>query len=637
MGKILLLSQDVINKIAAGEVVERPKNVIKELVENSIDAGSTKIVITIKNGGKDYMSIFDNGTGIEKEDIQNAFLPHATSKIRTDEDLYSVLSLGFRGEALASISAVSTVALTTKTVSDSVGTKIVVSGGNVISEEDVSFNVGTHIEVTNIFENVPARAKFLRKSVTESSVITEYVQKVAISNPSISFKFINNGTVILETTGNGDLKEVFYRIYGREVLNDALIVDYQDEFIKASGIICKGSTYRANRNYENFFINSRIVKSNVLRKAVEDAYKGRLPIGKYPVFSIALNINPTEIDINVHPSKEEVRFTDEDIIYETIYNAVSKVLGSDINIPKAKSSYVEKVFTNVVESVPITIKEITSEILENVKTEVKEITPVETTTTQNKTKLSFADSKDFENSKSYIDITDDLLKKTEKINETKTEIVNEVQVKEVEEVKVPSLYENKFFNNVKIIGQLFDTYWLIEADGTSYIIDQHSAHEKILFEEYMHSFKYRNIDTQILLMPISLILSESESRVLDENIEVFEKLGFSVEEFGKNTYAIREIPYVFETITPSFFMDLLENIKELGKNKENLSDIYEERIITMSCKAAVKANDKLSFQDVRVIIEKLTKLDNPFNCPHGRPTIVELPKSEIEKMFKRVL
>ncbi len=631
MGKILLLSQDVINKIAAGEVVERPKNVIKELVENSIDAGSTKIVITIKNGGKDYMSVFDNGSGIAKEDINNAFVPHATSKIKTDEDLYSVLSLGFRGEALASISAVSTVTLTTKTESDSVGTKIVVSAGNTISEQDISFNVGTHIEVTNIFENVPARAKFLRKSVTESSVITEFVQKVAISNPSISFKFVNNGTTILETTGNGDLKEVFYRIYGREVLEDSLPVVYENEFIKIDGIICKGSTYRANRNYENFFINSRIVKSNVLRKAVEDAYKGRLPIGKYPVFSLALTIDPTEIDINVHPSKEEVRFTDEDIIYNRIYEAVAKVLGNDINIPKAKSSYVEKTIVDMVESIPITIQEITTEILENVEVTIKEFEPISKISEAIKPKISFADSSDFEKNKTYIDISPEVLEKIDRKVEVK-----ELVVEEVKEV-IPPLYENKFFNNVKIIGQLFDTYWLIEADGTSYIIDQHSAHEKILFEEYMHSFKYRNIDTQILLMPISLILSESESRVLDENIEVFEKLGFGVEEFGKNTYAIREIPFVFETITPSFFMDILENVKELGKNKENLSEIYEERIITMSCKAAVKANDKLSFQDARVIIEKLTKLDNPFNCPHGRPTIVELPKSEIEKMFKRVL
>ncbi len=640
MGKILLLSDDVINKIAAGEVVERPKNVIKELVENSIDAKSTKIVITIKNGGKDYMSVADNGSGILKEDIPNAFLPHATSKIKTDDDLYSVLSLGFRGEALASISAVAKTTLTTKTEQDNLGTKISVFAGEVVEEKEVSFNTGTLIEVEDIFSNIPARQKFLKKAVTESSVITEFIQKIAICYPNIAFKFINNSTTILETTGNGDIKEVFYRIYGKDVVLDSKDIAFENDEIIIKGLICKGSTYRANRNYENFYINNRIVKSNVLRKAVEDAYKGRLPIGKHPVFAINFDIKPTEIDINVHPSKEEVRFSNEEEIYEALYNVVSNTLSDDINIPKAK--YVEKNKPlDIVEEV--TIKDINIDLLE--KTEIER--------EKEKEKLVFADSNDFNENKTYIDIAninfkDEFVEKEniEKKDFSYTEkpIVNNKDSIEYTEIKKEidkpvrkSIYANKFFNNVNIVGQIFDTYWIIEADSTSYIIDQHSAHEKILYEEYMDSFRNRSIDTQIMLMPISLILNESESIVLEENMELFNKLGFDVETFGKNTYAIREIPFVFETITPSFFMDLLENIKSLGKNIDSLSEMYEEKIISMSCKAAVKANDKLSFADARVIIEKLTKLENPFNCPHGRPTIVELSKSEIEKMFKRVL
>ncbi len=620
MGKILLLSEDVINKIAAGEVVERPKNVIKELVENSIDAKSTKIVITIKNGGKDYISILDNGTGILKDDLTNAFLPHATSKIVTDKDLYSVSSLGFRGEALSSISAVSRVSLTTKTETDIVGTRIVVEGSKIVDESEVSFNSGTLIEVSEIFANVPARLKFLKKATTESSIITEFVQKIAFCYPDISFKFVNNGTTILETSGNGNLEEVFYRIYGRDVKEDLIEVDFKSENLSISGLICKGKTYRANRNYESFFINKRIIKSNVLRKAVEDAYKGRLPIGKFPIFSLSIELNPSEIDINVHPSKEEVRFTDDDFMYDVLFEQISKALNQEINIPTASV---------------VSYKKEDEKVLPNA-TQIEEVIELKSDYIP-KDKFNLRSSKNFDESKSYIEIKDiniDNLVETIEIKK------DEPIIKEVVEVLKPKigLYENMFFKNVSIKGQLFDTYWVIEADNTSYIIDQHAAHEKILYEEFMYEYKNKEVNTQMLLMPISLILSEEESRVLDENIELFEKFGFEIEEFGKNTYALRSVPFVFDTLnTPSFFMDILENIRSLGKNFDSVAEIYEEKIISMSCKAAVKANDKLSFSDAKTIIEKLTKLNNHFNCPHGRPTIVELKKSEIEKMFKRVL
>ncbi len=616
MSKILLLSEDVINKISAGEVVERPKNVIKELVENSIDAKSTKIEIKIKDGGKEYISVFDNGTGIEKDDIKNAFLPHATSKIVTDKDLYEVQSLGFRGEALSSICAVAKVSMTTKTEELEAGTRVVVQGSNVIEEKEVPFNRGTLIEVSNIFENVPARLKFLKKATTESATITDFVQKIAICYPQISFKFINNNTTILETSGNGDLKEVLYRIYGREIQSDLIDVDYESDSISIKGLICKGASYRANRNYESFFINNRIVKSDIMRKAVEDCYKGRLPIGKFPIFALSITVSPSDVDINVHPSKEEVRFSDDDMIYDILNKVIYKALNSVVNIPKATVVHEKKPVNNFVEI--IEIDDVIIKEIEAPKVSVIEPTPTPIPIpTEIVKELSFNDAK------------------TEK---KKTEVIVDIIKDEVVVPKKPSLYENKFFKNVSIVGQLFDTYWLIEADDTSYIIDQHAAHEKILYEEFMFSYRNHDISTQMLLMPMSLMLSEEESIVLEDNIPLFEKFGFEIEQFGKNTYAIRSVPFVFESAnSPSFFLDILENIRKLGKSVENLSEIYEEKIISMSCKAAVKANDKLSFNDARVIIEKLTKLENPFNCPHGRPTIIEFKKSEIEKMFKRIM
>lgn len=626
MAKIKLLSEDVINKISAGEVVERPKNVIKELVENSIDANSTKIIVSIKNGGRDYMSITDNGSGISKDDVRTAFLPHATSKIETDDDLYSVLSLGFRGEALSSICAVSTVTLTTKTDNDDTGKKITIEGQNVLEEIEVPFNTGTKIEVTNIFKNVPARLKFMKKASVESSYITEFMQKIALCYPQIAFKFVNNDTTILDTSGNGDIKEVFYKIYGKEVQNDLIEVAYKDNDISISGAICKGSSYRANRNYQSFFINNRIVRSDVLRKAVEDAYKGVLPIGKFPIFAIHIFVDPSSIDINVHPSKEEVRFSDDAFMYDLMYKVISENLHEIINIPKAIREPLE-----IEPEVKIIHNEKTEYITEKIK-------PYQTDFSsfyngiEKAENLSLSDSivEKVTPSNEYIDIVD-VIDKIDYKHYHNNSVTKNVSLKE-------NLYPNKFFNNVKIVGQIFNTYWIVEADNTSYIIDQHSAHEKILYEEFMHSFKNHNISTQILLMPISVILTEEESNVLNDNLELFTKFGFDIEIFGKNTYAIRSVPYVFESVnSPAFFLELLENVRMLGKNIDNMPEMYEEKIISMSCKSAVKANDNLSYKDATVIIEKLMKLENPFNCPHGRPTIVELTKTSIEKMFKRII
>lgn len=647
LGKIKLLSESVINKISAGEVVERPKNVIKELVENSIDAKSTKIVVTIKEGGKAYISVLDNGTGIEKEDLYIAFMPHATSKIETDDDLYSVLSLGFRGEALSSISAVSEVTVTSKTSDMVVGNMVTVSGKNFWEEKEVPFNDGTLIEVKNIFQNVPARLKFLKKSSTESALITEFMQKIAFCYPEISFKYVNNGTVILETSGNGNLKEVFYRIYGKEIEKGLVDVYAKYDDVVIDGVICKGDSYRGNRSYGSFFINKRIVKSSILQKAVEDAYKGRLPIGKFPIFALSITVDPSSIDINVHPSKEEVRFSDDDLMYEYMFKAVKNKLDEQVAIPKIVTKDDDKSIKQdnlsyEFESLDIGSLKLNdsenSENTTNTENNINSNANIIETRLGSKVIDTYEDEQ-AEDLKGLVDVIEDTYK------DAKGDYNKHKEKREKKENSANSsnkiqeeLYPNKFFNDVVIVGQVFGTYWIIEADNTAYIIDQHSAHEKILYEEFMYSFRNHDVSTQMLLMPISIILTEEESNVLNENIDLFSKFGFEIEIFGKNTYAIRSVPFVFESVnSPAFFMDILENVKNIGKNMDNMTDIYEEKIISMSCKSAVKANDKLSYMDAKALIEKLTKLENPFNCPHGRPTIIELPKTSIEKMFKRIV
>ncbi len=641
MADIKILTDQMINKIAAGEVVERPASVVKELVENSIDAGATLITVEIANGGKDLIRISDNGCGIKREYVETAFLRHATSKIENIDDLRNVMTMGFRGEALSSIASVSQVELTTKTIDDNLGYKVELEGGKVTNKEEVAYLDGTSLRIKNLFYNVPARLKFLKKTSSESNAVTELINKFALGNPNVSFKYINNATTLLDTNGNGDLKEVIHNIYGRNVAKSLIYLDYKDKLISLEGYVCKGEEYRSNRSYCNFYINGRYVKSSIIQKAVEDAYKGKLPIGKFPIYVINMEINPEKVDVNVHPTKLEVRFEDEVFIYDAIYSAIVNIFKESVLIPKAnlveeKTNIVKNVFqpfeAEDSESL-VNIINIPEENIEAKEDSWKGISFKETvrkpTVVEEKPKL--------------VEVIYD--KKVEKLEDVKVKentidnnkIVEfkkeEKEVKEVKKVK-----ERRFFKNYHIIGQIFDTYWLLESDGTSYIIDQHSAHEKVMYEDFMEKFSSDTVSSQTLLMPISITLNEEEAEVLNDNMELFNRFGFDIEVFGKDIFAIRGVPYVFTAINNgSFFMDILENVKSVGSTYNNIYEAFSEKIISMSCRAAVKANDKLSVEDAKALVEQLVNLEDPFNCPHGRPTIVELSKHEIEKFFKRKL
>ncbi len=643
MADIKILTDQMINKIAAGEVVERPASVVKELVENSIDAGATAITIEINNGGKDLIKITDNGCGIERDFVEVAFLRHATSKIENIDDLRNVMTMGFRGEALSSIASVSSVELVTKTKNDELGYKIELEGGKVTNKEEVAALHGTSFKIKNLFFNVPARLKFLKKTSSESSAVTDLINKFALGNPNVSFKYINNATTLLDTSGDGDLKKVIFNIYGRNVAKALIDLDYKDKLIKLTGYVCKGEEYRSNRGYCNFYINGRYVKSDILQKAVEDGYKGKLPIGKFPIYVIKMEIDPEEVDVNVHPTKLEVRFRDEDFVYESVYGAIITLFKENILIPKAsfenkKDTIQKNKFTpfevdeSLVNIIDLTEEKIVEpvKIFEDVEVEKKEELDI------NWDKMSFKEAlkSPIEEEKSQ-SLSKIIYAEDKNIEKTHKQVVTEEKRDNIIEIKKE---ERKFFKNYHIIGQIFDTYWLLESDGTSYIIDQHSAHEKIMYEELMKKFKNDEVSSQTLLMPISIVLNEEEVEVLNNNMDLFNRFGFDIEVFGKDTFAIRGVPYVFNAINnASFFMEILENIKLVGNTYDNIHEAFSEKIISMSCKAAVKANDKLSVEDAKVLIEQLISLENPFNCPHGRPTIIELSKYEIEKLFKRKL
>lgn len=625
MNIIHLLDNNLINKIAAGEVVERPSSVVKELLENAIDAGSTAITVEIKEGGIDLIKISDNGCGIGKDDIPTAFLRHATSKLKTIDDLEEILTLGFRGEALSSIASVAQVEMVTKTKDDMVGTKFVIHGGKVISQEETAANTGTVITMRNLFFNTPARRKFLKKPSVEAGYISDVVTRIALGHPNIAIKYINNSNTIISTSGNGDLKTCVYYVYGKDIASKMIDVDYSQDGFSIKGLVAKPELSRGNRNYENFFINGRYIKSDTVKSAIEDAYKGKLTIGKFPVFAIDMSVPKNTVDVNVHPTKLEVRFSDEGLVYDIIYKAVDKALSSTNLIPnvtwdkpKAKPRK------------PVQFD------LDNIETVVS--TPF---TTHGRYTLKEVDDAD-----GYTVVKEDNnTKKTdktepvEKVAETKaepikkptepvTETVKPV-VEEVKEVKKP------FFNNYKIVGQIFNTYWIIEQNNNMYLIDQHAAHERVLYEEFTDKFKSETPVSQMLLTPVAVNLSEKEKSIMLDNKPLLEKMGFEIEEFGINTYALRAVPYIFdEPSNVGFFVDIIDMLSD--KNIDNIYDTKYDAIATISCKAAVKGNNKLSYSEAQELINKILKLENPFTCPHGRPTIIEMPRYELEKKFKRV-
>ena len=647
MSEIKLLDKSTINKIAAGEVIERPGSVIKELVENSIDAGATFITIEIKDGGISYIKVSDNGKGIRREFVRTAFLSHATSKLSEIEDLESIMSMGFRGEALASIAAVSKVEMTTKTENDSLSTTIEIHGGEVISEGHASPADGTAVTVKNLFYNVPARKKFLKKAAAESAHISDMINKLALGHKDISFRYINNGTEVLYTPGNNDLRAVFYSIYGKNAALKTVPVEYSSGNMKLTGLLGKPDLIRSNRSYECIYINGRYVKNHLISSAAEEAYKTRIIIGKFPVFVLDLRLPPAFVDVNVHPAKTEVRFTDERQIYGFVYTAVEKTLKSlvliqqeDFEAKETKDvrrlmdeSYLQG--NRVSEPSHIDMRKAFEEDSDLFETDIWRTHPEKD-----------EDEKIEESVKNTLDIGDVYdralksgfaeNKNAFKLNEP-VAVYGKPQEIKIDEVNTAGNREEDkaFFKNYKIIGQVFSTYWIIEQDRNMYIIDQHAAHERILFEEFSKRYKEGKVVSQRLLTPIKLHISEHEKFVLHENEGLLSAFGFDLEEDAFGEISLSSVPMIFkEPADESFFLDILAVLEE--SNVHSLYDTKELAIATQACKAAVKGNSSLSYEEANELIKGLLSLENPFTCPHGRPTVIQMPKYELEKKFRRI-
>lgn len=630
MGNIRELDQSTINQIAAGEVVERPSSIVKELMENSIDAGASMISVEIEEGGTKSIRITDNGKGIEKDDVRIAFLRHTTSKIKTALDLLSVSSLGFRGEALSSIAAVCQVELLTRTASNMEGIRYRIEGGKEVGYEEIGIPVGTTFIVNNIFFNTPARRKFLRTAQTESGYVSDIVEKIALSHPEISISFKSNGKVRVHTSGNGSLKDVIYSIYGREITENIIEVNDENDFMKITGFIGKAIVSKGNRTYENYFINGRYIKSNIISKAIEDGYKFILMQHKYPFTVLNFEINPEFLDVNVHPSKMELRFRKSEKIYPMISECINDALIEKPNIIDVKMEK-ETIQKKSIKYTPEPFEMKRQHILgdeEEIDSVYGNIVREETTYNQPAGMPSFM--KETISSKNP---------EVGKISEDIPNIVDETVAKPVQQ-EVTDVYDN-FLSDIakpkhKIVGQVFDTYWIVEYNEKMYIIDQHAAHEKVMFESLMEKLKTKQIHTQMINPPIILSLSMNEADLISRYLENFKEIGFDMEPFGGQDFTVRGVPSDLYTLdSQEVLMEIIDSLSnESGKMSP---DILTDKIASMSCKAAVKGNSRMSFQEADELITQLLSLENPYNCPHGRPTIISMSKYELEKKFKRII
>ena len=674
MGKIALLDKNTIDKIAAGEVVERPASVVKELTENAIDAGANMITVELKEGGSGLIRITDNGSGIAADDVKTAFLRHSTSKIRTVEDLLTAGSLGFRGEALSSISAVAQVELITKTKDSFVGTRYQIDGGVEQAMEEAGCPDGTTFLIRNLFYNVPARRKFLKSAMSEAGLCSELMQRMALSRPEIAYKFINNGKIVLQTSGNGNLKEVIYQIYGREIAANLLEVNHIEESagISVRGFIGKPVVSRGNRNYENYFINGRYIKSSVVSKAIEEGYRSYMMQHKYPFTALHISMDTAMIDVNVHPTKLEVRFSDSEAVYYAVYHAVRDALAGKNMIPQVGFGKEEKSTR-----VELQKKEARPEQFETVRMaremgkavesagkaeeSVGKIAAKQSLFVEHKpveaVKTSAADlfggtvlkeeKAPYESKKNDKDIVDSTevdaaskgsfeedLKSFQE--EPKPQEQNAPNVNVQEQMELPNLLSDENKKEYRIVGQLFATYWLIEMDGQLFMIDQHAAHEKILFEQTMKRIREKEMLTQQIAPPYIASLSLREEEVLLAQAEVLRRLGFEFEHFGGRDYKVTGVPADLCGLTGGeLFMQLLDEL--VAEKLHGSPEMLVEKVASMSCKAAVKGNMVLSEQEAKAMIDLLLTLDNPYHCPHGRPTTISMTKQEIEKKFKRIV
>ena len=614
MRTINILDSNTIDKIAAGEVVERPSAVVKELVENAIDANANAVTVEIKDGGISFIRITDNGEGIDKSQIKKAFTRHATSKIKSIEDLVNVTSLGFRGEALSSISAVSKVELLTKTKEDFIGTRYVIEGGRECVFEDAGTPDGTTFIVKDLFYNIPARRKFLKSAKTEANYITELIEHLILSNPNVSIKYIINGNVKLQSSGNGDIKSCIYTVYGRDITNNLIEIKAERDDISLYGFIGKPELSRATRNFEIYFVNGRFIKSTLLDRAVEEAYKYYLMLHKYPTVFLYLDIPGFLIDVNVHPAKKEIRFIEGEALKDYIVDVIKDHLEKKELIPEIEEPQNEPSIIKKEEILPEPF-----EIKSNVLTEnnIKEDTYIPV---------------------SHVDEIDACLTgKVDEIDRKETASID----KPSESVNQIGLFDNNFISvsNIKkhkIIGQLFDTYWLVEFDSKLFIIDQHAAHEKVNYERLIKKLRNNENCSQNIYPPIVISLSSSEAEFVKKYYENFASVGFIIEHFGGHEYTISAVPLELLSLDPiEYFHEMLDELID-GKFV-NETDSINLRIATMACKSSVKGNMKLSIIEADALITELLSLENPYNCPHGRPTIISYSKYEIEKMFKRVV
>lgn len=665
MGIVRLLDAETINQIAAGEVVDRPSSIVKELVENAIDSKATAVTVEIKGGGISYLRVTDNGCGIAREDVPQAFLRHATSKIRSKEDLSHILSLGFRGEALSSISAISHVELLTKRAEDLLGTRYVVNGGVEEGISDVGCPDGTTFLVRDVFYNVPARKKFLRSAMTEAGYITELMYRLAVSHPEISFSFINQGRTALYTSGNGNLRDAIYSVYGREISSNLIPIEKECDGFSVSGFLGKPAVARGNRSNENYFLNGRYIQSRVLNKAIEEAYKPHIMQHKFPFTCLMLRFDPERIDINVHPSKMEVRIEQQELVYEQLHAALAQALRNSILIPevrlteetpvaaekplpppeifetKRRQEYAAERQESVVEEdSPYTVGEqVTLRSLFSASAETSDAARPQENAAAPRYDGSLPDDPEAETAGKIAEESQnaggqptEAADMTAAANGAQTQTAR--QAADGQQTGEAAAFDD--IPSYRVIGQLFGTYWLLETENQLYMIDQHAAHEKILYERTVAAYRNHEVMSQQVSPPIILSLSLREEEAYLRYRERFAALGFVIEPFGGHEYAMSAVPVdLYRLSEEELFCSLLDQLVETPVFGP--ADVILEKIASMSCKAAIKGNTKISEREARHLVEELMTLENPFQCPHGRPIIITMSKYEIEKKFKRIV
>lgn len=674
MNRINILNADTANKIAAGEVVERPSSVVKELVENSLDAGAKNITIEIQNGGESLIKIIDDGSGVHPEDVEKAFNPHATSKIKDTYDIFSINTLGFRGEALPSIASIARVDFKSKVSDFDMGKELVISGGEKESLTDCSMNRGTQIEVKDLFFNVPARKKFLKTTARESALINDLVNRISLANPDVSFKLFNNNKKILNTYGNGKLIDVIRTIYGKSTAENLIYFEEHKDTASVYGFIGNDTLARASRNNQSLFVNKRYVKNRSLTVAVENAFRSFNVTGKFPFFVLFIDTYPELIDVNIHPTKSEIKFKDERFIFKVVFDAVHSAMREYVKDTFTLPEEEEKKFEALKEEViqESLDKEIST--LEKLKENINY--KVSGEDKRKKEIYSYNQSKDYE-AKTEVNIPVDFLSKEnqeesfsinnslennefkevshkreisydpiliknelkDKVSESTSESLERSDYKcnknEYGNFLEETIYREAKFPKLRVIGQFNKTYILAEYDSTLYLIDQHAAHEKILFEKYSSDIAKKKVEIQPLMIPLVVTLPTEDYLYYDENKEIFEKAGFKISDFGDNSIRIEEVPYFLDKLNPTeLITSMINNLKKMGTGET--VEVKYNKIASMSCRAAVKANDVLSILEMENLIEDLRYINDPFHCPHGRPTIIKFTSYELDKKFKRI-